>query len=389
MRQQGYVALVIHAAPASLGFATSTSGNVRYLTNWSVHYTSSVLLLPTDADPVLLYPFPRCMVEGPAEDRRAARERCWVKDIRPLTGFGFERRSMLRDVLEDRAVGAGRIGVIGGQEMRADLYLGLIARPSRWEFESADEIMARARMIKEPAEIELHRAAAKISGTMLYSLMHGARANGRSAADLQVELEHTGRSLGAQYAGCWLDTGPAPDHIRLQFDELRPGPLNDGDRVQAGTYVTYEGYWAHELRMGVKGRAAPELRRQFERVREVQDAGLRELRPGRSLGDVHRAMVRAMDEYGPYRYEQDPYRFRPGHGLGLQYAEPMVSDAFPDPEAPPGTQSEVRIEPGMVIELHPNFGVPGIGLVCIGDSVLVTPSGPELLTSFPRELYEI
>jgi Xaa-Pro aminopeptidase len=43
----------------------------------------------------------------------------------------------------------------------------------------------------------------------------------------------------------------------------------------------------------------------------------------------------------------------------------------------------------MVFELHPNFAIPGHGFVCVGDSVLITESGPEMLTRFPRELYDI
>lgn len=43
----------------------------------------------------------------------------------------------------------------------------------------------------------------------------------------------------------------------------------------------------------------------------------------------------------------------------------------------------------MVIELHPNFSVPELGLIAIGDMVVVTDTGTELLTKFPRELIQI
>jgi Xaa-Pro aminopeptidase len=40
----------------------------------------------------------------------------------------------------------------------------------------------------------------------------------------------------------------------------------------------------------------------------------------------------------------------------------------------------------MVFEIHPNFTLPGIGHVCVGDVALVTASGGEWLTRYPRGL---
>jgi Xaa-Pro aminopeptidase len=43
----------------------------------------------------------------------------------------------------------------------------------------------------------------------------------------------------------------------------------------------------------------------------------------------------------------------------------------------------------MVIEVHPNFTVPDLGHVCAGDMALVTASGAEWITAFPRGLVEL
>ena len=111
------------------------------------------------------------------------------------------------------------------------------------------------------------------------------------------------------------------------------------------------------------------------------------------MANVYRAMQQIIDQHCPVDPKKDKFRFRPGHGLGLEYSEPIVTDAFPQPylwSVNKGVaDEEILVQKGMVLELHPNFGVPGVGMICFGDMLLVGDSGPELLTKFPRALYEI
>ena len=46
----------------------------------------------------------------------------------------------------------------------------------------------------------------------------------------------------------------------------------------------------------------------------------------------------------------------------------------------------IQIEPGMLLELHPNVFIPDEAAGAIGDMVLVTEDGYEILNGFPREL---
>lgn len=385
MRERELHALVIYSAPPTIGYATNTSGNVRYLTNWIASYETLVLVLPLDAEPVLLMSRPQSAIARRMKfQRERGQELTWVRDIRQLAVSPFGERNVVQAVLEERDIPSGRIGIVGGREITADIYLGL----TRWELEDADDLLAFQRSVKEPDEIELHRVAAKISDAMMYAGMNAVRANRRLASDIMVEMEHTGRSLGAEQARCWVATGRAPELTIEKLSDLHE-PVLDGDRVQSGTFVTFTGYWAHALRVGVKGTPSPEVRRNFGRTVEIQDAGLAQVRAGKPLTDVNRTMAELADEYSPYPRGADPTRMRHGHVLGLDYAEPTVSTAFPQPEAGPLGRSDIIIRPGMVLELHPNFGVPGLGFFSIGDTVLVTESGYEILTRFPREIYEI
>ena len=391
MRDLGLGALVIYSAPTDLGLSTITAGNVRYYANFADKFQPCLMVLPLDADPVLL-------VYGFFSKRWAAETDTWVKDIR-CEEDNNQYGGVARDILRDRGVPAGPVGLIGRAEISEPNYRGLTSEAKPWEFVDADDIMNEDRVVKEPEEIELHRMAAKVSDSMLYHFMNQARIPGKQAWQLMADMENEGRHLYAEYASGWMATGPAPDSITVNLSHNNRY-LENGDRVQAGTYVIYDGYWGHELRMGYKGRPPADIRQHYNNIIEVQEIGMRELKPGKRLRDAVKAMEAAQDEFSPYPPGEDRSRFHPGHGLGLSYYDPLVSDAFPqtgnwsDSGRTGGGgwrgegETPILVQPGMIIELHPNYSTPDHGIITIGDVVLVTETGVELLTSFPREIYE-
>ena len=59
-----------------------------------------------------------------------------------------------------------------------------------------------------------------------------------------------------------------------------------------------------------------------------------------------------------------------GHGVGLQVDEPpAIAQGFDEP-----------LTAGMVIALEPKKGVPGVGMVGIEDTFVVTPDGGRSIT---------
>ena len=393
MRDQGLGAIVAYSAPTDLGLATVTSGNVRYLSGWVDKFQPTLMVLPLEGNPVIL-------VYGFFSKRWAAETDTWVKDVRSEEDAGVYG-AVAREILSERGVSAGVVGIIGRVEMPEPIHTGLTSEKAPWDFVDADDILAQERIVKEPEEVELHRMAAKVSDNMLYALMNGARVPGKEAWELMADMETEGRHLKAEYASAWISTGEIPDFITVKLSN-NYRTIQNGDRLQGGTYVVYEGYWGHELRMGYKGRPPADLRRHFNNIKEVQDIGIRELKPGRRLRDAVKAMEAAMDEFSPYERGTDKLRFHPGHGVGLNYYDPLVSDCFPQPgnwsdSGRTGSEgawrgqgeSELLVQPGMVMELHPNYSTPEYGIITLGNVVHVTETGVEILSGFPRELYEI
>jgi len=60
-----------------------------------------------------------------------------------------------------------------------------------------------------------------------------------------------------------------------------------------------------------------------------------------------------------------------------------------DPDASARVSDKPRpVEPDMLYEVHPNLFVEGVAGASIGDKVLVTDNGPEILTRHERGLIE-
>jgi Xaa-Pro aminopeptidase len=66
-----------------------------------------------------------------------------------------------------------------------------------------------------------------------------------------------------------------------------------------------------------------------------------------------------------------------GHGIGLEVYDPPVIRANED----------VRLQPGMVLNVEAPFYELGFGGVQVEDTLLVTDSGFEYLAQYPHELF--
>ena len=141
--------------------------------------------------------------------------------------------------------------------------------------------------------------------------------------------------------------------------------------------------------MGVRGSASAELAAWADVLIQIQDAALAVMRPGAPLHSVIDVIEEQYAEHAPFTRETDPFRFQSCHGLGLTYVEPgMARDLNPLRDRSLDDFG-VMIEKGMVIEVHPNFTVPGLGCIVAGDMALVTDDGAEWITESPRGIWEL
>ena len=95
-------------------------------------------------------------------------------------------------------------------------------------------------------------------------------------------------------------------------------------------------------------------------------------RPGQIAKNVDRAAREVIEKAGFGKY----FVHRTGHGLGSEIHEPPFITST----------SETILEPGMVFSIEPGIYMPDKFGVRLEEIVILTDSGPEILSQIPREL---
>ena len=262
----------------------------------------------------------------------------------------------------------------GGHDVPAD------KQRARWN-RSLDNLVAYAPLVdrllmhKLPVEIDAIRRAARIADDA-YTVFREAVRPGRAQYELVADVEAYLRSRGCPDNFMILGSGGK--------DVLGMTPPSDR-RIAAGDLVTteltpcVEGYYVQICRTVVVGKASDAQRRAFGVYREALEAGIAAVKPGVTAADVARAENDIFRKYGLGDYVTSKWTRVRGHGLGLFCdSKPHILEDVDTP-----------LLPGMALIVHPNTYHPEVGYLVLGDAVVVTDEGAEVLCKTPRELFEV
>lgn len=250
-----------------------------------------------------------------------------------------------------------------------------------------DDLVGRARLIKRPEEIALHREAARISDAMIeagLSLIREAIAAGDpmpSEAELASHVtrhgiammyeEHDDVVVSSLLAGGLVYTGP-----NAAYPHGLPGAtrLQPGDTFILSLGCSVGGRFAESERTFVFGKPSADQRRYHEVAARAQHIGTEALLAGAPCNEANRQCLDVIRDAGMGQF----LRHRQGHGIGIWLHEPPWIE---DGDATP-------LAPGMIVSSEPGLYIPGHGGYRISDTVLITELGPERLTNHPRTLDE-
>jgi Xaa-Pro aminopeptidase len=229
-------------------------------------------------------------------------------------------------------------------------------------------VVESVRAVKEPVELDAIRRAASLLTASLEQLT-ADRVVGRSEQELAWSLERTMRELGADGVGFEPIVASGPN---AALPHHHPGSriveTDETFLVDAGCLL--DGYRSDCTRTFATGALPPELRRAYDVCLEAQQRSLSAVLPGASCRDVD-AVAREIVADAGY-----PVAHGLGHGVGLDiHEEPRLTDT-----------ATCVLEVGNVVTVEPGVYLPGVGGIRIEDLVIVGADGPEVLTSFPKEL---
>jgi Xaa-Pro dipeptidase len=236
------------------------------------------------------------------------------------------------------------------------------------DLEPADEAIQRARLVKDPAEVDRIEEAARITDRIAEEMQtYVDRAD--EEAELAAGIVHEILTEGAKLSFDPIvanGAGSAEPHYAPGRVELTDGPL----LIDMGAQLA--GYCSDITRTYAIGEPSKQLRRMHEVVLEAQQAALDAIQPGMEAADVHEIAREVIDDT---RFE-GRFIHSLGHALGVEVHDgPGLSPS-----------SEVTIEEGMVFTVEPGVYVPGDAGVRIEEDVVVTSDGCRRLTHADRGL---
>lgn len=229
------------------------------------------------------------------------------------------------------------------------------------------------RAVKTPEEMQLIRRAVAISDEAFLQLLPHIRA-GRKESELAAELEYNMRKLGSTKPSfetiCASGKRSALPH-GVASDKV----VEEGDFITFDFGATYGGYCSDITRTVVVGKAAPWQKEIYDIVLQANLLGEKTLKAGLTGIQVDGAV---RDFIGSKGYGPN-FGHSLGHGVGLDIHEkPVLNRANGQP-----------LPAGAVVTIEPGIYLPDKGGVRIEDTVLVTETGCERLTSVPKELKEL
>jgi Xaa-Pro aminopeptidase len=286
--------------------------------------------------------------------------------------------TVLVGLLRDRNLGHCRLGVDHGSTI---LFQEIAKALPDVEVIDGDTPMQQARRIKLPGELLLLEEATAIADAVTASAIRSVQ-EGRRENDVAADAMHTLFTLGGEYAHVMTPFVASGEHMsppnRISSDKI----IRNGDLIFIDIGASWSGYFGDVARTTICGKPSQRQREIYTAVYAALQAGIEQMRPGRTNVDAANAIKAAAAEYGLADRFLSLFI---GHSVGIGSNEPPYIG-----ETLPGSP-EYEFEPGMVFALEPLIwedGVRGGGGVRLEEMITITEAEAHVISrgSFCDEL---
>lgn len=235
------------------------------------------------------------------------------------------------------------------------------------ELVDAEPAMRAARRVKTVEEVRTLGAALRVAEQAVAAAVAELRpgVTEETLAGIMLEAEAAGGvSTPATQDVAWVTSREHPWR-RARTD----GRVQEGDLVTFAAGVLADGY------VGEVGRTWPvddgddsAVRKLYERSDTLWERLIGACRPGAATSGLFAAYEAAGEPLPPMPV---------AHGLGLGFDPPVVTPRLAK------TAEQERLEAGVVLAVTGYVWEQGVGAVLHRDTVLITDTGPEILTASP------
>ena len=242
--------------------------------------------------------------------------------------------------------------------------------------EDGSAILPPLRIVKSSAELQAIRMAAGYAEKGLKAGLSrcetGSDENAIAAAMLEAATRAGSETMAMEPL---VSSGYRSGLPHMTW---RRRKLEDGDPIFLELAGSHARYHAALMRCAWIGRPPEEARRMMDCALKALDVALSVMRPGVTCSIPHEAAQRVIDDAG----YKSAFRKRIGYSMGVAFApdwgEGALLSLFSGVERP--------IEPGMVFHLPATLRSYGVWTVGASETVIVTDSGIEPLSSLPRDM---
>lgn len=232
-------------------------------------------------------------------------------------------------------------------------------------------LVEELRAVKDDGELDAIRRAADIANIAFERFADEGGLVGRTERDLAWRFEtflHEANADGVSFPAS-VASGP---NAAKPHTEPRDRRVERGETVIVDGGCMVDGYCSDCTRTFATGQLPDELTRAYEVCLDAQLSGLAAVQPGASGPGVDAAARDKIEMAG----FGEAFGHGLGHGVGLLVHE--------DPRL--AQESRSILAEGNVVTVEPGIYLSGLGGIRIEDLVVVREDGPEILTTFSKDL---
>lgn len=358
----------------------SNPSNMYYLTNysaWSFYVHQMMVVTLEDAQPLWI---------GRQMDASGVAKTTWLDEHHIIAYPDFYVQSKERhpiDFVANILTEIGQSSRTIGIEMDVHYFTALCYERLKKglpnaKFKDTSSLVNMVRLIKSNQEIKYMKRAGKIVETAMNAAYDCVQIGVREC-DVAAAIYHAQIKGTPEYGGDYTSIVPM---LPTSQNTSSPHITWTDNKYEQGDFLTieiagaYKRYHAPMARTMAIGQAKEEVKELSKVVQEGIEATLEVIKPGMKAEEVERIWSKTIGKYGHRKSS------RLGYSVGLSFppdwGEHTVSFR-------PGDDSV--LQPNMTFHLMPGIWYSDYG-VEITETIRITETGVELLTNFPRDLYE-
>jgi Xaa-Pro dipeptidase len=255
---------------------------------------------------------------------------------------------------------------------------GIMHGTAEADWHDLGSLVDNVRLVQSPEELKLTREAARISDSMMLSAL-AAAGTGVNAKEIMAAIYDAMFRRGGTYPG-FVPLVRSSSNLHHEHGTWEDRVLEHGELLFLEMAGCVRRYHAPMGRLAFMDQAPKETHRANAICQEAMQAAADSIRPDARAGDVYENWQSVLDRHGLSNYS----RHHCGYSVGIGYPPSWSGSGVP---VGLRRNSDMQLRPGMVFHLMSWLLNSGAGDAFLSDTIVVTDSGCEFLTTVNRDVH--